>query len=234
MTATLAIVMTVAAWHYRDQRNQIAEQRNAISRAEEKTQLQLFEALYARARAGRFSRRAGQRFDSLDALDQGAAIGRVLKLDPERFDKLRDEAIACMALPDLKSTGKVITRPPDVMYAAFDPAMIRYALRFRDGKISVLRVADDQEIARFQGRGDRDIWTFGFSPDGRYLVTTHSPRGALTVYDIDRHADAVNDPGPIELAARFSPDSRRLALGRKVGKSSSTTWRPVGSLGAGP
>ena len=53
--------------------------------------------------------------------------------------------------------------------------MTRYALRFRDGTIQVRRVADDQEIARFQARGDREIFVFGFSPDGRYLATTHSP-----------------------------------------------------------
>ena len=35
--------------------------------------------------------------------------------------------------------------------------MTRYALRFRDGTISVRRVADDQEIARFKARGDRDV-----------------------------------------------------------------------------
>ena len=43
------------------------------------------------------------------------------------------------------------------------------------GRSSVRRVADDQEIARFQARGDRDIFVFAFSPDGRYLATTHSP-----------------------------------------------------------
>ena len=49
--------------------------------------------------------------------------------------------------------------------------MTRYALRFRDGTISVRRVADDREIARFQARGDRDVFIFDFSPDGRYLAT---------------------------------------------------------------
>ena len=112
--------------------------------------------------------------------------------------------------------------------------MTRYALRFRDGTISVRRVADDQEIARFQARGDRDICVFGFSPDGRYLATTHHPGGALTVWDIDRRAVAVNDPGPIS-AAR--PDSARTAGGSpwamRMASSSSTTWRPVSPAGAG-
>ena len=91
--------------------------------------------------------------------------------------------------------------------------MTRYALRFRDGTIQVHRVADDGEIARFQAQGDREISVFGFSPDGRYLATTHYPGFALTVWDIDQHAVTVNDPGPVSwAAANFSPDSRRIAL----------------------
>ncbi len=83
----------------------------------------------------------------------------------------------------------------------------------------VHRVADDGEIARFQARGDRDILVFGFSPDGRYLATMHRPESALTVRDIDRGASALNDPGPVSWsAAKFSPDSRRIAVGHQDGE----------------
>ena len=91
--------------------------------------------------------------------------------------------------------------------------MTRYALRFRDGRVQVKNVEDDQEIARFQARGDREIFVFDFSKDGRYLATTHFRGFALTVWDIDRQAAAVNDPGPVYgYSARFSPDSRSIAL----------------------
>ena len=90
--------------------------------------------------------------------------------------------------------------------------MTRYALRFRDGTISVRRVADDREIARFQARGDRDVWIFGFSPDGRYLATDAFPRRSPDGLGRRPARVAVNDPGPISLAARFSPDSRRIAV----------------------
>ena len=87
--------------------------------------------------------------------------------------------------------------------------MTRYALRFRDGTISVRRVADDGEIARFQARGDRDIWILGFSPDGRYLATTHTPGRALTVWDVDRRSHRRERPGP----RLGGPDSARTAGG---------------------
>ena len=90
--------------------------------------------------------------------------------------------------------------------------MTRYALRFRDGTIQVRRFADDEEIARFQARGDRDIAVFVFSPDGRYLATDHRPGDALTVWDIDRQAIVLDDPDPLGGGAKFSPDSSRFAV----------------------
>ena len=43
-----------------------------------------------------------------------------------------------LALPDMKKTGRVIRRPPGVIgHRAFDPSMIRYAIRFRDGTVLV-------------------------------------------------------------------------------------------------
>ena len=224
LTTILAIVSTVAAWTYREQLDAIgnnlikikaseAEARGARTAARE----ELFKALHDRARAGRLSRSAGQRFDSLDALKQAVKIGRELKLPPDRFDSLRDEAIACMALPDLQLTGRVITQTPGMISFAFDPTMTRYALGFRDGTIQVRRVSDDEEVASFHTRGNDAFGVFAFSPDGRYLATAKAPGQALSVWDIDRRAAVVNDRGPVHDRARFSPDSRRIAVIRANG-----------------
>ncbi|MFI5457674.1 MAG: protein kinase [Isosphaerales bacterium] len=223
LTTLLAIGSTIAAWTFRDQRNTIRQALSQVKQSEAQERRarieareQLFQALYDRARAQRFSRQAGQRFDGLAALDQAAAIARDLKLPPARLDPLRDEAIACLALPDLRPEpgGRIIRRPRGTELVAFDPTMTRYALRFTDGTIRVHRVADDEEVARFHAQGDRDVAVFGFSPDGRYLATSHYPGYALTVWDIARRAVALNDPGPVSWrhATRFSPDSRRIAV----------------------
>jgi len=217
LTAILAIVSTVAAFIYRDRNERVVLDNQRIQRAQGETREQLFKALHAQARAGRFSHQMGQRFDSLEALARAAAIGQELKLPPDRFDPLRDEAIACLALPDLQETGRVIHRPPDVISTAFDSTMTRYALRFRDGTIQVRRVADDGEIARFQAQGDRNFDVFVFSPDGRYLATTHFPGLALTVWNIDWGTVAVSDPGSV-IRATFSPDSRWVACGHWDGE----------------
>jgi eukaryotic-like serine/threonine-protein kinase len=188
-----------------------------IQSSERKTKETLFESLVAQARGSRLSRRVGQRFESLDALARAGALARELELPAESFDLLRDETIACLVLPDLKKTGRVIHRPPDVVLSAFNSAMTRYALRFRDGTIKVRRVDDDTEIAHFKARGDREIFVFDFSPDGRYLATTHFPGFALTVWNVENSGVVLSDQGPVFGEAYFSPDSRRLALTRYDG-----------------
>ena len=244
LTTVLAIGATVAAWTFRDQRdelrlaekavhNQLDLTRNAETRGRER----LFDSLFSQAQARRVSRRPGQRFETLRALDEAVTIARELKLHLERLDPLRDEAIACMALPDLRETGQVIHRPPGVLLVAFDRTITRYALRYRDGTITVRRVVDDAEIDRFTARGDAEIFVLGFSPDGRYLATTHYPGFALTVRDVDRRTVALDAPGPVQWsAARFSPDSRRIAVCRRDGATliyDLATGRPGGSW-AGP
>ncbi len=226
----VTIGSTMAAWKFR--RDGLR-----IESAGRRTRLALFESLVSQAQARRFSHRDGHRFASLDALDQAAKIGRELSLPADRFDQLRDEAIACMTLPDMRATGRVIPRPPGVLLVAFDPAIARYALRFRDGTITIRRVADDAEIDRFTARGDRDVHVFRFSPDGRYLATTHFPGFALTVRDIDRGTIALDAPGPVAAnVAGFSPDSRRIALRHYDGTTlvyDLATGQPCGSW-AGP
>jgi hypothetical protein len=141
------------------------------------------------------------------------------KYPPERFAPLRDEAIACMALPDLEQTAPSIRIPEGTVAFAFDAGMTRYALRLRDGTILVRSTGDDRENARFQGRGDREIYIFELSPNGRYLATRHQPDGAVTVWDVDHRAVVVNEQGRFGVyAARFSPDGKRVALGHDRGQ----------------
>ena len=70
--------------------------------AEEKATRDLFDALVAQARANRLSRRMGQRFHTLELLQRAGGIAPQLQLPAERFLELRNEAIAALALPDLR------------------------------------------------------------------------------------------------------------------------------------
>jgi WD40 repeat protein len=252
LTIVLAVGSTVAALVYRSQVRWIGAQNTRIHgaledlrQADSAVRKNLFDALAAQARATRFSRRPGQRFDSLEALrkaagsgndagrDEGHARAKIdgqpthpittvatrdivrRPLAPEELAQLRDETIACLALPDLKPTGRVVEKPPGVLIFAFDPTMTRYALRFLGGTISVRRLEDDWELARFPSRGDRDIAVFEFSPDGRYLASGDTPGLSLKVWDLKRAALAVDDPGPVWHQVAWSPDGRRLLVIRR-------------------
>ena len=218
VTTILAIGSTIAAKVYYDKSEQIADTARKLGQSEINGRQKLFEAQVERARAGRFSHRVGQRFDSLEALDKAAKIGLGLGYSAEKLDPLRDEAIACMALPDLKPAGPPIRTPEGVIEFAFDAGMTRYAIRLLDGTVLVRRMGDDQEIARFEARGDRDIWIFSLSLDGRYLASLDRPSLAVTVWNVDRGTICMRDPGPVSgAAARFSPDGRRIAVAHDDG-----------------
>jgi hypothetical protein len=244
--ALLLIVSTILAFYSARKSSELAEQRGEQVRrtmevaqllknerdmavksqrraeaAEDEAQTQLFGALKERARAGRFSRQMGQRFQSLDALEKAAKIGRELRLPTKEFESLRDEAIACLALPDLEQVGRVIPRPPKLSGGLFalDPIRPRYALRFRDGTASVRDAAADHALSRFQAGGDGEAGILFFSPDGHYLATGQRPGGGLMVWDLDRRAVALDHPETISSghSVRFSPDSRRIVLAHDDG-----------------
>src|SRR4051794_33251100 len=99
----------------------------------------LWQSYRAVARAAHFSRRPGQRFDCLDALARAAAI--------RRSPQLRDAAIACLPLPDIRPAAPG-TRPPPVT-TPWSP------LEIRDdpgGTLTLTRRADGRVLARLPSR----------------------------------------------------------------------------------
>ncbi len=187
----LAAAAMAAAIVFRNQAEALRLERARSDDVALNAEWRAVDAYTAQARNGLFSRRQGQRFETLKAVSQAANLLEGLPPgtgSAARRDSLRDLAIAALALPDLKPAGRVIHRPRDVIATSFDPTMTRYALRFRDGAISVRRALDDQEIDQFRARGVRDARLYGFSPDGRYLAAGHQPGGAVTIRDIDGRA----------------------------------------------
>src|SRR5262249_3622354 len=128
----------------------------------------LVDSHLARARAGRWSRRPGQRYGGLEALAEAATI----RPSPE----LRDEAIACMALVDLRLARRWKADKPGVPPSAFAARLRRYVHLDDRGNIPIRRVADDSLVVRLTGPG---MWGRGsaswpwFSPDGRYVAATY-------------------------------------------------------------
>lgn len=165
---------------------------------------QLWRSCLAEGRATRWSRRAGQRFDSLAALAKAAAIRPSLEL--------RNEAIAALALPDARVLRQWALSPG--FGCDFDPQLERYARAEEDGAVVLYRVSDERELLRFPGSGRPITVWLRFSPDGRWLAEKWSgPRTyQLRVWDLAQGKLALRTP-PVanDLIARFAPDGRHLA-----------------------
>jgi hypothetical protein len=118
----------------RQKETALTESRQSEREAKDK----LWLSHYEQARARRFSRQMGQRTESLDALVRAAAI--------RQDERLRDEAIAAMALPDIRIGLTWHAWPPGHHGWAID-AQYQLFARFSDqGVISVVSLPDIREI----------------------------------------------------------------------------------------
>jgi eukaryotic-like serine/threonine-protein kinase len=190
----------------------LRRQRDQARLAEQSATAKLWQSHLDRARANRLSGRAGQRFESLRSLALAASI----RPAPE----LRDEAIACLALTDLNTLREWEGYPHLNTGLDFDARLERYARSDADGNISVRSVDDDSEILRLPAPAPRSpAGRLAFSPDGRFLAATYIPAGGREhrhrVWDLSRDRMALDIPTDLPgVRLAFSPDSRRVAIGR--------------------
>ena len=196
----------VAALWLRRQRDDAVQARQDADTAGRAMKEKLWESLRDQARAGIFSRRRGQRFESLKAIREAVRLGRELGLPAERFGVLRELATAALALPDVRMLRQWQGWTPDCRQLVCDGNLQRYARCDAAGNISVRRTDDDVEIARVTGyAGDQLLQ---LSPDGRYLVT-HKGR-SLLVWQVDTSSPVLLMKESQAVRADFTPDNRLM------------------------
>jgi serine/threonine protein kinase/WD40 repeat protein/tetratricopeptide (TPR) repeat protein len=225
--SAVAVVSTLAAFKLKDERDLVQRAKDerdaeytkkveALQRmegAERERRTQLYKSYLAQARASRWSGRPGQRLDSLDALANAASIVRSLKFpdEAERLCELRREAIAAMALTDVRVEREWEAGVPRVSGCAFDTRQERYAVSDPQGNISVRWTATGQEIVRLPNPGKgRHAYSLWFSPDGRRLAATHDGEWVWHLWDLNRGEKVLSIVGA---SLSFAPDSRTLACG---------------------
>ncbi len=131
--------------------------------AKAETSDKLWLAHYERARAGRFSRRMGQRTETL------LAAGEAARIRPD--DRLRDEAVAALALPDVRPGPLLETpigEPRGFAGIAFDADYRVYARREAAGIISISEVQGQRELQRIET--GLDSLRLVMSPDGAHVA----------------------------------------------------------------
>jgi eukaryotic-like serine/threonine-protein kinase len=215
--AALAVVLLtatlVSAWQaVRARQAQAAEatQRRAAEAAQRRAQLaeaagreELRDAYLAQAQAGRWSGRMGRRFEGLAALGKAAAIRPGLDL--------RNEAIACMTLADLRRV-KVLPGADWNGLVIFDPQYLHYAATDAEGNVRLCRVEDSREIMRFSGYTPPFI-DITFSNDGKLIeVTSGQHADRIELLDLERKQVLLRLPGPNFRTIAFSADNRLAAI----------------------
>jgi serine/threonine protein kinase/WD40 repeat protein len=203
LLVVVAVAGSIAALVFRDEANDLQQEQT-------KSTQRLYDALFARAQSGRWSGRMGQRFESLRALAESANLGPALKWDDEQKLLLRNEAIACLILPDLQLAQPVHRLPQGTFSLAFDANLKRYAASDQNGNLHLCRTADHVELVRLPGAGDR-AHVARFSPGDRFLAAKYHDNLPLVarVWDLLAKKVAWESPGG---DFDFSPDGSRFAL----------------------
>jgi serine/threonine protein kinase/WD40 repeat protein len=170
-----------------------------------------YKALVAQAQAERWSGRPGRRLDSLQALQEAVELERSLDRDGKELLELRNEAIACLTLVDMR-LEKTWQGIPAVHYAvAFDTPLQRYAYSDGKGTIKVCKLADSQEISSLDGPGV-PATELQFSPDGRFLAAGYASR--ILVWGLPERRVRLQLSHAF-LGFDWSADSRQLVVGRQ-------------------
>jgi eukaryotic-like serine/threonine-protein kinase len=193
-------------WQWRQaivaRRAEVAERQRAV-RAEADALGLLHEAKLNFVRANRLTGRLGQRFDSLAELARAAQRTNSLEL--------RNEAIACLALPDLRPFKQWVKTPSWDSFR-FSASHKRYMTNDASGKLQIRDVETDALLFQIAGQGAKDVASFMVSsPDDRFVATVDRG-GQAHVWDASTQLTRVIELPRGASVQTFTPNSRGLVL----------------------
>jgi serine/threonine protein kinase/WD40 repeat protein len=221
LTIIIALVSTVAAYRNGRLAEELKGQRDEASGNLVQAKKNLIQAHTTEAEARRVSRRVGQRFESLAAIERAMRLAATVGIPEAQRFRLRNEVIAAMALPDLRVAKELDVPRAKENGFAVDPAFERYAFRRDDGTVVVRRLSDGAELVRLPGLPPgREHTLAAFSPDGRYLAMTGVGNTRLQVWDLERRRLVIDDHSILnDLTPNwvFHPKSREIFVARPDG-----------------
>jgi len=175
-----------------------------------------FDARLAQARAGRKSGMVGQRVKSLEALEEALELARELGIDKLLRMDLRNEAVACLGLTDVRLVGDWVGWDPDTRDTmAVDADLRHYAKCDQTGRVTVHRVGDGRQVARLASKAILGS-ALTFSPQGDLLAVTFGGTPELWDWRQEKLVWRLPPTGAVH-ACVFHPSKRELAVPRGGG-----------------
>jgi serine/threonine protein kinase/WD40 repeat protein len=218
VAAILVLTLAVVVLALSNDRLRLHSQEQQTRAAERERTLQLAQARWSEARASRRSGQPSQRLGGLGALAEATSHFRDLDLlNPLKKFELRNEAIACLGLPDVREVAR--RRLPVSRGVAFDSSCRHFAYPEGPGDMTVRRLEDGQVVRRFRWKGGMNRGC-GFSPDDRFLAVQCREDG-----DLDR------DPA---ICRVWDMADGRLVLERPMAALSGPSFRQDGKVLALP
>jgi WD40 repeat protein/serine/threonine protein kinase len=216
MLALVVVIIAAADLRLRQQHANTVHLLHRAEHAEADALVKLTDSYVAHARASRRSQFAGRRFAGLRAIEEASR----LDTNGARRLELRTEAIACLALPDVRAVGHWITRPENGDVGVdFDPSSGRIARGTATGEVDIVRAEGNREPTQLPGNGVRAAH-LRFSPDGRYLAVKHEARdhSILILWELSKRAKILEiRDGMYAEAVDFDPNQQLMAVGRRDG-----------------
>jgi serine/threonine protein kinase/WD40 repeat protein len=216
MLAMVVVVTVVADLRLRRQHEATMSNLRRAELAERDAVSKLLDSYIASARAGRRSRFAGQRFEGLRTIRAAAQ----LEQPGDRLAELRNEAIACLALPDIRPARTWEDGPVDGFIGVdFDPVTGRLARGTARSDVLIRSHEPPGDEVRLPGNGLRAVMV-RFSRDGRYLAVKHAEgaKAILVVWDTRRVTKLLEVADGVDGdAVDFHPNGGTFAAGRRDG-----------------
>ncbi|MCR9291456.1 MAG: WD40 repeat domain-containing serine/threonine protein kinase [bacterium] len=154
-----------------DENKRALAAQQAATEASLSSKRSLFESYVAHARANRWSRRRGQRFETLAQIHQAAELLNELDWEPEEVEQqrllLRNIAIASLPLIDLQEIRSWDSDSNTPAALSHDGTMIAWSEG--DGIIRLKDVESGHDLQQLQGFQEPS-WGLWFDPSDRYLL----------------------------------------------------------------
>lgn len=214
LCVTVAIVAVVSRMWLKDALSESEKGRQRIQAANAEAQTQLWASYLSQAKAIRSSHQVGQRVEGLRAIRSALQLPTP---DGRSIAELRNEAIACLLLPDFEVWKEWDDQFDRGRGFAIDQSFERYARGDTQGNVTVRAVADDRELFALPGAGFIHDWCLDFSRDGRTLL--HSCIGShglhSKIWKLNKNKAEVAFEGDRHILLR--PDGRQFAVAKETG-----------------